>query len=107
MLRKLGIAAIILAVLGFGLVGLAQSAPDGSAAYPAHALRVPTECPECFWQYDVCTANCFIQYGDEEWCRQLCFNTVYLPCCASCRGICPNVVRPFVLRLPGVRWEVV
>jgi hypothetical protein len=50
MLRKLGIAAIILAVLGFGLVGLAQSAPDGSAAYPAHALRVPTECPECFWQ---------------------------------------------------------
>lgn len=105
MLKKFGILAAVLMILGIGLLGLAQSAPDGSVVYPAP--RVPTECPECFWQHRVCIADCFSRYGDEEFCSQLCFNTVYLPCCASCRGICPNVVPPFAFRLLGVRWKVV
>lgn len=38
MLKKFGMLAVV-AVLGIGLVGFAQSAPDGSVVYPSEEHR--------------------------------------------------------------------
>lgn len=67
MFKKFGILAAVLMVLGVGLVGLAQSAPDGSVDWPgpkSSPLHVPgvicedygpaDRCSECYWSFLCC-----------------------------------------------------
>lgn len=57
-------------------------------------LSAYTQCPECFWQYDVCVAFCWASFPWAlEECERLCFYD-YRLCVAACRRIAPNLVPP-------------
>lgn len=57
MLKRFGALAAVLVLLGFGLVGLAQSAPDGSASYPS-----PPEGTEPSPQFVYCRWEAWIPF---------------------------------------------